>query len=289
MEPSETEITELALREKLWNIMTWAGMDADEAKSFGLLVGYSDAAIAEVHPRVFGSIAWPAIEATLANWQVNDTKASLVQKGKVRLLFDTVQFLFKPPVPQAAASNQPGSVADAKVVAEVLQSASKTPQRKVSMSLVIDPADDTDDTEDEDETATNSQVTTMMKDDEIMRRTSTMSIKCFSLRIEYEQECPDDLKAKYSTQEFKDKCDKLFADADTDGNGTLDLEELREPLHKYLSEESDFDLNFLFRAFDEDKSDAIEKDEFYELMRHMKWKHHVAKEDALRSVLGCPF
>jgi len=106
------------------------------------------------------------------------------------------------------------------------------------------------------------------------------------LREAFDAECPEDEKKHYSSQEFKDECDKLFEESDKDGSGTLDIKELKAPVKKYLGDpgknlkDSGF-LDMLSKVFDDDKSGHIEKTEFFELMKLVKFrKDQAAKKKA---------
>lgn len=106
------------------------------------------------------------------------------------------------------------------------------------------------------------------------------------LREEFDAECPEDEKNHYCSQEFKDECDQLFDESDKDGNGTLDIKELKAPVKKYLGDpgkdlkDSGF-LEMLTKAFDDDKSQHIDKTEFFEMMKLVKFrKDQAAKKKA---------
>lgn len=86
---------------------------------------------------------------------------------------------------------------------------------------------------------------------------------------ELEAELSDRRKAYYKSKKFKAKCDRLFDDADKDGNGILDMKELREAvLHTTEDPDSMKEDEQFVKAFDEDGNSLVEKDEFYEMMKY---------------------
>jgi len=88
-----------------------------------------------------------------------------------------------------------------------------------------------------------------------------------------------ELKAYYSSQEFKDKCDTIFVEADKDGNGTLDMNELRETvLSRFTNPDSIITDPFFIMAFDKNGSSEIEQDEFYELMKYFDMVYPLASQ-----------
>lgn len=84
------------------------------------------------------------------------------------------------------------------------------------------------------------------------------------------------MKVYYDSQEFKDKCNKLFWKADVNKNGKLEMIELREHV---LSEMPDVgqDKYFLL-AFDENGNAEIEIEEFYEMMKYFDMVYRQSKE-----------
>lgn len=76
-------------------------------------------------------------------------------------------------------------------------------------------------------------------------------------------------QAYYKSQKFKAKCDKLFKKSDKDGNGVLDLTELRDTVlgltqdpDKMLEDEC------FISAFDTNGNSEVEPDEFFEMMKY---------------------
>jgi len=92
------------------------------------------------------------------------------------------------------------------------------------------------------------------------------------------KELPEDQRAYYTSGEFKNLCDDMFDNADTDKNGSLDMDELRKPvLEKYGAQLEDDD-NFVM-AFDKNKNSTVERDEFRELIKYFELKK-AKKEEA---------
>jgi len=92
------------------------------------------------------------------------------------------------------------------------------------------------------------------------------------------KELPEDQRTYYTSGEFKNLCDDMFDNADTDKNGSLDMDELRKPvLEKYGAQLEDDD-NFVM-AFDKNKNSTVERDEFRELIKYFELKK-AKKEEA---------
>ena len=150
MEPTEDEILNLKLNESLPNIATWVGLSVDEKSSLAAVLGYTLDEFAVAHPRVFASVLPTDLDNALQTWEINGTSASLIQKGKVQLLHRAARYVLgadsSASISREIQNGGPSDIANetAKGVAQALADASRCSQRKVKMSLVIDPTDDTD-------------------------------------------------------------------------------------------------------------------------------------------------
>lgn len=89
------------------------------------------------------------------------------------------------------------------------------------------------------------------------------------MRVAFDKECPEEEKAQYCSKEFKAKCDKLFNEADTNGDGKLSLAELKEPVKAFCGE---LPTDMYLKAFDTNADSSIDREEFYELMKLLQFK-----------------
>jgi len=86
---------------------------------------------------------------------------------------------------------------------------------------------------------------------------------------EMSKELAAEMNTYYVSKEFKDKCDQLFLEADTDSEGALDLCKLRGPALGKLTRGVTEDAGCFFAlAFDKNGNTKIEQDGFYELMQY---------------------
>lgn len=102
------------------------------------------------------------------------------------------------------------------------------------------------------------------------------------LRKMFDKECKAEEKAKYTSDEFKKRCDQLFKQADTRQSGHLTLKELRGPLQEYYGrhERRAVNLEVVIQAFDDNNNMSIESDEFFEMMKYFEWQRdEKAKEE----------
>jgi Ca2+-binding EF-hand superfamily protein len=91
------------------------------------------------------------------------------------------------------------------------------------------------------------------------------------MRESFDKECPEEEKAQYCGKEFKDKCDKLFNEADKNGDGKLSLAELKEPMKAFCGDVPQVTDMYL-KAIDTNADSSIDKDEFFELMKYLQFK-----------------
>merc|ERR1711879_128197 len=120
----------------------------------------------------------------------------------------------------------------------------------------------------------------------------------------FDKEGPAEKKAKYTSDEFKKKCDDLFKKADTkEPFGQLTRDEIKvvmgdffgpeiwkipdmtpekfEELKKTLDKDSPFVndmLTFMIKSFDDNKDEKINQEEFMELMKLLSWMTDSVKE-----------
>eukprot|EP00929_Paragymnodinium_shiwhaense_P064847 TRINITY_DN3254_c0_g1_i1.p1 TRINITY_DN3254_c0_g1~~TRINITY_DN3254_c0_g1_i1.p1 ORF type:complete len:311 (-),score=83.68 TRINITY_DN3254_c0_g1_i1:233-1165(-) len=92
----------------------------------------------------------------------------------------------------------------------------------------------------------------------------------------------------YESKLFKKKCNDLFDKADGDKSGSLDMQELQPVIHQELQTYS-IRKNFLLKqAFDENKTNRVEKDEFLHMMQYvrmLKFKAGDISEEAAFEIL----
>jgi len=74
-------------------------------------------------------------------------------------------------------------------------------------------------------------------------------------------------KEFYNSELFKTKCDDLFDKADVDGNGTLDMRELKDIVVGMLGEDGAMMTPILVECFDDKHNSEVEKAEFVEMMK----------------------
>jgi len=91
------------------------------------------------------------------------------------------------------------------------------------------------------------------------------------MRAEYEekmQHISGPRKDYYESDLFKQKCDRLFEKADSDGNGTLDMKELQGILVEVTGDPNIGNVApLLQQAFEEHGDSVVEKHEFVEMMK----------------------
>lgn len=98
----------------------------------------------------------------------------------------------------------------------------------------------------------------------------------------FHKECPKEDKKAFETADFKTACQKLFEQADADGNGILDLKELKKPVQKFLvthDEVDDEDVAKIIAAFDDDNN-GIDMHEFCQMMKYFALKKQKMQEKA---------
>lgn len=98
-------------------------------------------------------------------------------------------------------------------------------------------------------------------------------------RTKFNKECPKEDRKTYESKEFKEKCKELFVSADADGNGLLDLKELKGPVQKFLMTDEvveDEDVAKIIKCFDDDNN-GIDPHEFCHMMKYFAMKKEQQK------------
>jgi len=93
----------------------------------------------------------------------------------------------------------------------------------------------------------------------------------------------------YDGELFQRKCDRLFDEFDEDGNGSLDMSELKPLIQREIGEDiGDFHCAIIRSAFDENGDSTVEKAEFKHMMQFIsmiKFKEGNFSEDTAFEVL----
>jgi hypothetical protein len=131
--PSVEEVTRLQLRTNLTSLCSWAGMDNGLQDRWAGLLGFPGGKVGALHPRVLAALPHDVYLNVLANWKVGDAEASFFDKSLAMLVHATAVALCKP------EEKAPEAVAE--VVAKVEK---KTEVRKIKVSNLIDPSDETE-------------------------------------------------------------------------------------------------------------------------------------------------
>jgi hypothetical protein len=77
----------------------------------------------------------------------------------------------------------------------------------------------------------------------------------------------------YNSDLFKEQCHDLFDKYDSDGSGSLDMQELRIVVIDKLGEQNVQNTPLLLECFDESHSSQVERDEFVEMMKFVSVMH----------------
>lgn len=77
-------------------------------------------------------------------------------------------------------------------------------------------------------------------------------------------------RAYYESELFQQKCDRMFQEADADGNGELSMAELQPVITRELGDSGELYPTFtLAQAFDENGNSTVEKAEFVHMMQYL--------------------
>jgi len=110
--------------------------------------------------------------------------------------------------------------------------------------------------------------------DKAAKAAEELKAKAKEMREAFDKECPEEVKAKYTSPEFKVEMDKLF-----------DISKInkKDPLQVALGESFSgcgFEEALLLKAFDANNDSKLDKDEFLECMKYLNWAKIKAKGDA---------
>jgi hypothetical protein len=110
--------------------------------------------------------------------------------------------------------------------------------------------------------------------DKATKAAEELEAKAKEVREAFDKECPEELKAKYTSPEFKVAMDKLFDDTKKN-----DKDPLQVALETSFSG-CGFEQALLLKAFDANNDSTLDKDEFLECMKYLNWAKVKAKGDA---------